>query len=765
MTHKKKHPVAAVPSPARSPTDKASASTVSLSALKEQAAGLRRAQLMANLAHVITRPDGAFESWSETLPELIGVKPEDIARSTRRWLDLIHPDDRKLFRETALHARTAAARADVEYRLLRGDKAWIYVRQVMEPIPGEPDSQGRTRWFNTLQDITAQKLAKERISRLNRVYAVLSGINALIVRVRTRDLLFHEACSVAVTHGGFRMAWIGLVDRDASRIVRIADAGVVGDFFQLDRLSLVEGTPQFGLCGQAMKSLKPAISQDVQRDPQIVRKKELAQRGINSICVVPIAIGGKGVGVMALYAPEARFFDDEEMRLLVDLAGDVSFAMEYIEKTEEAEYLAYYDPLTGLTNRTLFHERLEQALRSAAREQRRLALVTLDIERFRKINDTLGRHAGDELLKQIAERLNYHSVDTEWVARVGPDVFAIVVPDVPSEDELARRTEQRLRQLFGTPYRIVDDELRVSGKLGIALFPNDAADADALVRNAGTALGKAKRSGEGYLFYEQRMAERVSEHLALENKLRRALENDEFVLHYQPEVDLDTRSIVAVEALIRWQSSELGLVAPGRFIPLLEETGLIREVGTWALKRAALDHRDWVERGLAAPRIAVNLSAIQLRQRSFVRLMEEAIRGGVSPTGIDIELTESVVMDDIDANIEKLHALRRLGINIAIDDFGTGYSSLGYLAKLPVQVLKVDRSFIAAMQDDPNAMTLVSTIISLSHSLRLKVIAEGVETEEQARILRLLRCDAMQGFLISEPLPMERLAALLPKSA
>jgi diguanylate cyclase (GGDEF)-like protein/PAS domain S-box-containing protein len=735
------------------------ATTISLSALKEREAGLRRAQLMANLAHVITKPDGSFESWSETLPGLIGVQPDEIVPSTRKWLDLIHPADRDLFRSTALAARAQARRADVEYRLSRSDGTWIHVRQVMEPIPGAADAQGRLRWFNTIQDVTDQKRAEERIKRLNRVYAVLSGINSLIVRVRGRQELFKEACGLAVKHGNFRMAWIGLVESAAQRILPVASAGEVRDFFASARLSMVEGTRDFGLSGMALRDLKPAISHDVHGDSQSLLKDEYAKRGINSLCVMPLIVGGKGVGVLALYAPEAGFFDDDEMRLLLELAGDISFAIEHIEKSEKAEYLAYYDPLTGLANRTLFHERLAQHVETARDENRSLALVIMDIERFKTINDTMGRHAGDALLVKIADRMVQH-LPMVRVARIGSDLFAAAVPDMSGE-ALARLIEENLKAFFGTPYRIGEAELRVSARLGIALFPNDAADGDALLRNAEAALKKAKKAGERYLFYEEKMTERVAEKLSLENKLRQALENGEFVLHYQPKVELENRTLVGVEALLRWSSPELGLVAPLKFVHLLEETGLIQEVGSWAIKQASLDHRRWVERGFKIPRVAVNVSAIQLRQRNFVRLVEDAIIDGLAPTGIDLEITESLVMEDIEANIEKLRAVRGLGINVAIDDFGTGYSSLGYLAKLPVQSLKIDRSFVEAMQEDANAMTLVSTIISLAHSLKLKVVAEGVETEDQARILRLLRCDEMQGYLFSKPLPLESLLDLM----
>ena len=312
---------------------------------------------------------------------------------------------------------------------------------------------------------------------------------------------------------------------------------------------------------------------------------------------------------------------------------------------------------------------------------------------------------------------------------------------------------------------MIGTELRVSAKAGIALFPNDGADADALFQNAEAALKKAKATGERYLFHTQQMTERIGEKLALENKLRQALEKEEFVLHYQPKVDTATRRIDSVEALIRWQSPELGLVPPMQFIPLLEETGLILEVGAWALGRAVVDHRTWTEQGLPAPRVSVNVSAVQLRQRDFVATVEEAIRAGSIPPGIDLEITESLVMEDIEANMKKLEEVRLLGVSIAIDDFGTGYSSLGYLAKLPVHSLKIDRSFIITMLKDPAIMTLVSTIISMAHSLRLKVVAEGVDAEEQAKALDRLGCDQLQGYLFSKPVPFDDMTALLGSKA
>ena len=734
----------------------------SISALKEQAAGLRRAQVMANLAHVVTKPDGSFETWSETLPKLIGVPPSEIVTSTRRWLDFIHPEDRARFRSTALEARAKKSRAEIEYRLWRKDGTWVYVRQVMEPIPGKPDAQGRRRWFNTLQDISELVRAQYGTRRLNRVYAVLSGINGAIARIRERQQLFQEACRIAIEEGQFVMAWIGLIDQKASIVDPVASAGNVGAFFETAPMAVLEMKPGgHGVAGRVVRTRQPVVSNDVKNDPQSLMRKELDERGINSLAVLPLIVEDKVVGTLALYAADPGFFDEHEMRLLTELARDVSFALDRIEKARKLDYVSFYDSLTGLPNRPLFHERLRVQLADAEAKKTRLAVMVLDIERFKTINDTLGRQAGDGLLAEVAKRLKQGGHPASWHARLGGDHFAIVAPAITTEEALAKRNERRLQQIFGSPFAVLDHQLRLSARLGIALYPQDGKDSDTLLQNAEAALKSAKATGERSLFYTADMTARTPEKLSLESKLREALEKDQFVLHYQPKVDLHTRGMVGLEALIRWQQPELGLTPPTKFIPLLEETGLILEVGAWALRRAALDHRKWSDSGLKPPKIAVNVSAIQLRRRDFVKTVEQAIAQAGAPGAIDLEITESVVMEDVLSSITRLHELRRLGVSVAIDDFGTGYSSLAYLARLPAETLKIDRSFVKAMDQDPTARTLVATIISLAHSLRLKVVAEGVETEQQAEILRELQCDQMQGYLFGKPLPAEALAKLL----
>jgi diguanylate cyclase (GGDEF)-like protein/PAS domain S-box-containing protein len=645
----------------------------------------------------------------------------------------------------------------LELTALRADGSDFPIEITVVSIGG----QSAPVFTGFIRDITDRKLAEERIKRLNRVHTVLSGINAAIVRTRDRQQLFMEACRIAVEAGGFVMAWIGMVDRDAGLVRPVASAGDVRDFFERAPLAVLDRSGGHGLAGRAVRSKAAVISNDVKKDPQRLMRRELEERGINSLALLPLLVGDEVVGTLALYAADAGSFDDEEMRLLTELAGDVSFALDHIEKAQRLDYISYYDPLTGLPNRTLFHERLKLQLEDAARGAQRVALQILDIQRFKTINDTLGRQAGDALLAELAKRMQAGVHASTWLARIGADHFAIVTPGVRSAEEVARRTDARAREAFDEPFMTAGTELRVSARIGTALSPDDGADADTLLRNAEAAVKKAKSTGERHVFYTQELSVRIAHRLSLENQLRDAVRKDELVLHYQPRVDLVARRIVGVEALMRWQSPQRGLVPPAEFIPLLEETGLIIEAGAWALRRAALDHRAWAEAGLEPVRVAVNVSGMQLRQGDFLSSVQQAIEAGVKPPGIDLELTESLIMDDVQANIRKLGAVRDLGVALAIDDFGTGYSSLAYLARLPVQTLKIDRSFVITMVTDPAAMALVQTIISLAHALRLKVVAEGVETEEQANILRLLRCEEMQGYLFSRPLPNDALVSML----
>ena len=645
----------------------------------------------------------------------------------------------------------------------RADGRLDWVRWEIHPWRSKSDEVSGLIMFSEV--ITERREARARIQRLNRVYAVLSGINGALVRFHDRDELFREACRIAVESGGFKAAWIGVVHREAGRIEPVAWRGADDEYMRGLPLGLGGGgggalDERSGLAALAVNERKAVVVNDMTADARIANREAARHRGYRSLAVLPLVLSGEAIGVLSLHAGETDFFDAGEMKLLVQLAGDIAFALDHIAQSERLDYLAYYDQLTGLANRNLFADRLHQYVQTASATGGKLALVLADVERLSAVNASIGRQGGDALLKEVAARL-LKGGDTAEIARLGADQFAVVLRDVRGRSEVGRRIAAIWQEVLGVPFALAGAELRVSMRSGTVLFPQDGADAGTLLKNAEAALRNAKHTGERHVFHSHEMTLHIAENLSLETSLRQALEKKEFVLHYQPKVDLDAARIVGLEALIRWQSPERGLVPPMKFIPLMEETGMILEAGAWALERAALDHRRWSEAGLSPPRVAVNVSAIQLRQRGFVAAVERAIAGGILPTGIDLEITESLIMEDVKGSIEKLKSARALGMSIAIDDFGTGYSSLGYLAKLPVQTLKIDRSFIITMLDDPDTMTLVSTIVSLAHSLRLKVVAEGVDDKQQAKILRLLRCDEIQGFLICRPLPFDEMTALL----
>lgn len=684
-----------------------------------------------------------------------GRSRESLYADPDSWRDAIHPDDRELKREpirTGLQTGTF----DLEFRIVRPDGAIRWIESRGFPVR---DAAGTVvRVAGIAGDITHRKRAEVSIRRLNRVYAVLSQINGLIVRVRTREELFAEACRIAVEAGGYRMAWIGLVDRESMALVPAASAGT--DRILADsgaHMFLQDDAPNgYDPSAIAVREKRTVLVNDVESDPRISNNSALLKHGIRSVVSLPLMIADEAVGVLGMHAPGIGFFDDAEMKMLHELAGDIAFAINHIAKQDRLDYLAFYDALTGLANRRLFLERVAPYVRSAALAGHSLAIFLVDLERFQNFNDTLGRSVGDALLRHVAEWLTVSTGDASLLARVGADQFAVVLPEIRYEGDAARQLEKSMAVLFNHPFNLEDGVYHVAAKAGVAVFPQDGGDADTLFRRAEAALKKAKAGGERYLFYTHEMTKAVAGKLNLENQLREALDREEFVLHYQPKVCSARGKLASAEALIRWNDPRTGLVQPMQFVPVLEETGLIHEAGRWALHKAVADYLRWRDSGLPAVRIAVNVSALQLRSGGFIAEIEQAL--AVDPraaAGIALEITESMIMTDTKRNIATLQAIRAMGVSVAIDDFGTGFSSLSYLAKLPVDTLKIDRSFVVEMTLSSQGLALVSTIITLAHSLKLTVVAEGVETEEQARLLRVLGCDEMQGYLFSKPVPVE----------
>jgi len=613
-------------------------------------------------------------------------------------------------------------------------------------------------------EISQRKEYEERIVRLNRIHAVLSGINTTIVRVGEIQELFGEACRIAVDHGQFVFAWIGLYDRETQNITPMAKAGHEhGYLAQLNFTAVLDAPGNSWLIAEAINTLRPAVCNDLASDERArAWAKDAANHRYNSMVVLPLTLEGRLAGIFKLYAAETGFFDEEEMTLLIEMAGDISFAMDHLKKEERLHYLAFFDAVTGLPNRSLFLDRVDQRVGTFQNSSRALSVVILDLERFSSINESLGHQAGDSVLRQLAERLKHMLAETDILAHLSSDHFALAISHEEESTDIAHTLEKILVGIQGRPFLIAGQELRISARAGASSYPMDGRDTDSLLRNAEIALKKAKLSWDKHLYYAPEFNARVTEKLKLETKLRRALEEEQLILYYQPKIDLESGHISGLEALMRWRDPENGLVPPLSFIPLLEETRMILDAGRWALGKAISDFKKWQSLGLNPPKIAVNVSPIQLRQKDFVSMVASALHhaGNVS-IGLELEITESVIMQDIEQNIEKLRIIRDMNVEVAIDDFGTGYSSLSYIAKLPVSVLKVDRAFIINMTTNPDDLNIVSAIISLAHSLHLRVIAEGVETEEQADLLRMLKCDEMQGYLFSPGVTPDRIEQFL----
>jgi diguanylate cyclase (GGDEF)-like protein/PAS domain S-box-containing protein len=648
-------------------------------------------------------------------------------------------------------SRGSAVPTEAFWHRRGGQPIWIETRRHAQLIAG------RRTIVSSIRDVTARKAAENRIAYLNRVYAILSRINALIVRVRDRDELHREACRLAIEDGALAAAWIGAVDPSGTKVVPRASAGMDQEVLdaiaqRLDANPI--GSPGGSLASAAIVEKRVFVSNDLERDSAICFGKEYASYGIHALAVFPLIIADAAVGVLILYAREEAFFHEEELRLLSKLASDVAFAMDYIEKQERLDYLAYYDVLTGLANRALFLERTEQYLRSAAKSGHKLALCWIDLERFKNINESLGRPVGDVLLRHVAQWLTGEFGDANFVARIDADRFAVLVPLVNDVEEVARLLEKAIHDFSIHSFDLNGIGYRVDLKIGVALYPDDGGNAETISKNAEAALKKAKLGSDRYLFYARKMTETVFGRLSFENRLRRALERGEFVLHYQPKVDFASGRLAGAEALLRWNDPSAGLVGPANFVAILEETGLIHEVGHWALMTAIGDYLGWRKAGLRPVRVGVNISPLQLQNRNFVANLQQALAiDAEAAAGLELEVTETLIMKDLNLSIERLGSIRAAGVRIAIDDFGTGFSSLSYLSKLPVDTVKIDRSFVINMARGPDGMALISVIINLSHALKLKVVAEGVETAEESHLLRLLGCDEMQGFLLSEALP------------
>jgi diguanylate cyclase (GGDEF)-like protein/PAS domain S-box-containing protein len=649
--------------------------------------------------------DGIFDITGHTAAEFISgsVGVQEVA----------HPDDRKMIVEAAISAVESRELSAIEYRIVTaaGETKWVWGQS---QVVVDEDSDAVIALEGFVSDITERKRAEHALAESEE---------------RHRDL-FENARDAMFTYN--------LRGRMISANRRMTElTGYTNEEFLALNLGQVIATDYHLLAAEALKRVFNGDSAPYELE---IRAKD--GRRIPLEITSRIILGKRG-----------------EPKTVQAIGRDIT---ERKQAEETIRRLAYHDGLTSLPNRTFFENRLRLALARARREHKMLAVMFLDLDSFKVVNDTLGHGAGDKLLQAVAHDLATLVRDGDTVARVGGDEFTLLLAGIEGPEdatEIAQRILECLRQS-----RVINGtEFRTTGSIGITTYPADGDEGETLLRNADTAMYRAKERGrDNYQLYTASMNAKMMERIAVERDLRHALDRDELTLFYQPIVVVETGVITGAEALLRWRHPQRGIVPPDEFIPLAEETGLILEIGEWVLRQACRQVRQWREQGLAVDLVAVNLSARQLQQEDLVERIAGILReSGVSPDSIQLEITEGAVLKNVDYAIAMLRQLGGMGIQIALDDFGTGYSSLTYLKRFPIDAVKIDRSFVRDLEHDASDATIVSTVIAMAESMHLNVIAEGVETENQLEFLRQRGCKEYQGYLFARPMPPEEFATLL----
>lgn len=864
------------------------------SALSLGAERLRLALMAANQVWFDINVQTGVASVAEEYPAMIGYRPEEYHPSFDNWMDSIHPQERDAVIEAFKSCIEQGGPLSTEYRRKMKSGAWLWM-QATGKIVGW-DTEGKPlRMIGSLMDISQRKRAQEKIQRLTHLYAALSQCNQAIVRCETEEELFPQICKDAVQFGGLTFAWIGMLDATGEKIVPVASFGDGVAFLQKIEVSTDPDSPWgLGPTGIALREKRPYWCQDFQADPALAPWLAQAKDfGWKSMASLPLYRRGKVVGALIVYVDELKAFDEAERQLLMEMAMDISFAMdrfaseaerkrdqaqlnrfsqvveqspnviiitdldanieyvnpafvkttgysqpevvgknprilqsgktavsvyqdmwerltnaeswygelinqrkdgtEYTESVnispmrdhegtithylgikedisdrkraeERVQYLAHYDALTGLPNRTQLDDHLNYALHLAKRSNGHLAVMFLDLDNFKDINDTLGHSVGDALLIELADRIRKTSREEDTVSRLGGDEFILLLPNTDASG--AAEVAQKMLSVISEPYHVDPHDLAITASIGIAIYPFDGPDMETLSRNADAAMYRAKQEGRnGFRFFTPEMQARLSRNMQLATALRCALKHDQLQVYYQPQMSVLDERIIGMEALLRWQHPELGFVSPGEFIPIAESSGLILPIGEWVLRTAATQTKAWMDAGHPPIVLAVNLSAVQFRHPDLPdlvsRILEET---GLPPEYLSLELTEGATLHDPMGAIAVMNNLHARGVRMSIDDFGTGYSSLSYLKKFKVHKLKIDQSFVRDISTDPEDKAIVMAIINLARNLGLQTIAEGVETLGQLNFLREHLCDEVQGYYYSRPLPAEAFGTLLSAS-
>lgn len=751
--------------------------------------GFQRA-ILDNVAYGIisTTPEGVVTSFNISAARLLGYTSEEVIGklSPALWHDPQELTQRAQQLSTELKEPIAPGFDVFAARPQRGlpeENEWTFIRKDGTRVPVllsisalRDEDNVITGYVGLTYDLTVRKQSEAILLRLNRELSAISDCNQILVRAEDEQSLLDNICRIVCEEAGYRMAWVGYTEQDDAKSVRpVAKAGGETGYLEQARLTWSDTEREAEPCGAAIRTGEISCINDFAAIPGTEPWHEAArQRGYQSCIALPLRDeNAHTFGMLGIYSTEAYAFTPEEQRLLEELAGDLAFGIVSLrvraERTaaeQRIEHLAFYDPLTELPNRRLLLDRLHQAMSSSARSRLLGALLFIDLDNFKILNDTCGHDVGDHLLIEVAHRLTTCVRSGDTISRLGGDEFVVMLESLsenpPEAAARAKAIGEKILSTLSQSYVINDRVHHSTPSIGAALFMGNDDSVDTLLKQADIAMYQAKAAGRNTLrFFDPDMQATLAARADLENALRQGILAGQFVLHYQAQVR-GHDDMIGAEALLRWLHPLLGMVSPAKFIPLAEETGLILPIGRWVLEEACAQLAAWSQdphyRDLY---LAVNVSARQFRQPDFVDQVCNALASTGAPAArLKLELTESLVLDDVNDTIQKMHILKQIGVTFSMDDFGTGYSSLSYLTQLPLNQLKIDKSFVHNLPDNPSDAMVVQAIITLAQSLGLDVIAEGVETEAQRQFLDQHGCHHCQGYLFSKPVSAEAFLAL-----
>jgi diguanylate cyclase (GGDEF)-like protein/PAS domain S-box-containing protein len=685
--------------------------------------------------------------YSPRVHQQLALEKGDLERIDQVF-EIVHPDDWRQSRDAMdAHLKSHAPfEMECRLRVRELDYRWFLLRgQAVR------DAQGKVvRMAGSISDITDRRRAAAAIERRALQQGLIADFGQFALKNPEVDELLSEA--VQVVRQGLDAEFCRLLAVGASDDV-LANKGCFGwikEWTEHGDFDATEETKNRFIIG----ARQTIIIDDFEREPLLKPSRMLRAHGVRS-CAETLICGAHGsYGVLGVYSQTIANYTKETIHFLLGITNTLASAMDRRVADERLTHLAQFDPLTNLPNRNLYLDRLWHTITEARRDHLPVAVMFIDLDRFKMVNDTLGHGAGDELLLQVARRLQNCVRPGDTVGRLGGDEFAVSLAHLAKAED-AGSLALKMKHALSSAFDVFGQSVYVSASIGISIFPTDGSEPDGLLRNADTAMYRAKESGrDSYQFYRAEMNERSLERLKVETQLRGALGRGEFLLHYQPKVKLSTGHISGFEALLRWEHPERGLVQPGDFISILEDTALIIPVTEWVLETVCRQIREWQRMGLDPVPVAVNLSARQFNEKNLDKVLREILEAtGVRPGLVEFELTESMLMSDPEDATRTLNKLKAYGVRLSLDDFGTGYSSLAYLKRFPIDSLKIDRTFIRDVTTDAEDATIAAAIISLAHSLNMNVVAEGVETEAQIAFLRRHACDEMQGFYFARPLP------------